>query len=64
MTTKRITFHADEASLAYLEKRQQETGASVSEIIRRALRKMDGPAPIETRTTQPALLLSRREEVR
>lgn len=61
MTPKRLTFYADEPALAYLERKQKETGASVSEIIRRALRKMDEPAPIETRqrTSQPVLVSGR-----
>ena len=61
MTTKRVTFYADETSLAYLQKTHKETGASTSEIIRRALRKMDEPPAIETRqhaprASQPVLL--------
>ena len=66
MTTKRVTFYADETSLAYLERTQQETGACVSEIIRRALRKLEGPAPIETRqltirSSHPVLVTPRPE---
>jgi hypothetical protein len=61
MNEKRITFLASEEVLRIIAKRQQDTGASISEILRRAVRKLDEPAPIEMRTTQPALLLSRRE---
>lgn len=64
MTTKRVTFYADETSLAYLDRMQNETGACASEIIRRALRKMDQPAPIEKRVHQPAVLIPHTQEAR
>jgi len=63
MQEKRVSFLASEDVLRILAQRQQDTGASVSEIIRRALRKAYAePAPVEVRNVQPTLLTARREE--
>jgi metal-responsive CopG/Arc/MetJ family transcriptional regulator len=60
MTGKRLTIRADEEMLRTIERRQEETGASVSEIVRRAVRKAYAePAPIETRDNEVAANLRR-----
>lgn len=61
---KRITFCAEPEDVRILEQRQQAlAGASVSAIIRMALRKMDEAPAIEKRVAPPVLLLPRRENV-
>lgn len=48
-----------------LTRHKEETGVPSSEFIRRTLRKvLLGPAPIETRASQPVLLSAPREEAR
>lgn len=59
---KRITFRAEDEDVRLLERFQRElAGASASAVIRLALRKMNAGPAIETRSTQPAILIPRRE---
>ena len=60
---RRMTFCAEPEDVRIIEQRQQAFGgASASAIIRMALRKMAEQPSIETRV-QPAVLISRRENV-
>ena len=61
---KRITFVAPEDVFRWLKAKQEETGAPLGEIIRRAIRKTMGPPAIETRNSQPKLLALHREDER
>lgn len=56
---KRITFYANEETVRWLEQRQAETGACVSEIIRRELRKVNESPAIEYRDNEVAAGLRR-----
>jgi hypothetical protein len=60
MASKKVTFYADEGTLQTIERQRERTGACVSEILRRAVRKAYvAPAPIEKRTSpqQPVLFV-------